>query len=68
MSSRVFMSGVHPAEQVAALADRHDDLLHGGVAGALAQAVDRALDLPSTVRDSGQRVGGRHAEVVVAVH
>ena len=46
---------------------RHDDLLERGVAGALADAVDRALDLPRAGLDPGQAVGHRHAQVVVAV-
>ena len=41
------------AEVVGAGAQRHHDLLHGGVAGALADAVDRALDLPGA--GSGRR-------------
>ena len=32
--------------------ERHDDLLERGVAGALADAVDRALDLPGAGLDS----------------
>ncbi len=59
--------GVH-AQDVAALADRHHDFLHDGVARALADAVDRALDLPRARLHARERVGGRHAEVVVAVH
>jgi hypothetical protein len=48
-------------------ADRHDDLLHGGVAGPLPDAVDRALHLPGAGLDGGQRVGDGQAQVVVAV-
>jgi hypothetical protein len=51
--------GAHP--------HRHHHLLERGVARALAEAVDRALDLPRAGLDGGQRVGRRHAEVVVAV-
>ena len=58
---------VDAGEEVAARADRHDDLLERGVAGALAEAVDRALDLACTGDHAGERVGDRHAEVVVAV-
>ena len=49
-------------------ADGHDDLLERGVAGALAQAVDGALDLGGAVAHAleGERRG--HAEVVVRVH
>ena len=48
-------------------ARRHDDLFERRVAGALADAVDRALDLPRAGADRRQRVGDREAEVVVAV-
>ena len=37
------------------------------VAGALADAVDGALDLAGTGGDGGQRVGDGHAEIVVTV-
>src|SRR5204863_9695498 len=55
------------AEAVAARLDRHHDLLHRRVAGALADAVHRALDLARAVLHRGERVRDRHAEVVVAV-
>ena len=48
------------------LADHHD-LLERRVAGALADAVDRALDLPHAGRNRGERVGDRQAEVVMAM-
>ncbi len=38
-----------------------------GVAGALADAVDGALDLAGSALDAGEGVGYGHAEVVVAV-
>ena len=47
--------------------DGHDDFLERGVAGALAQAVDGALDLRCAVLDAGQRKRGCHAQVVVGV-
>ncbi len=37
------------------------------VSGALADAVDGALDLTGTGGDGGQRVGDGHAEIVVTV-
>jgi hypothetical protein len=43
------------------------DLFEGRIAGALADAVDGALDLPRPAFDAGQRVGDGHAEVVVAM-
>ena len=45
----------------------HDDLFERGVAGALADAVDRAFDLPGAGLAAGQAVGDGHAEVVVAM-
>ena len=48
-------------------AGRHDDLFERGVAGALADAVDRALDLPGAGADGRERVGDGEAEVVVAM-
>jgi hypothetical protein len=55
------------AEVVAARADRHDDLFERGVAGALADAVDGALDLRRAGAHGGERVGDGEPEVVVAV-
>ncbi len=52
---------------VAARAQRHHDLLQRGVAGPLAEAVDRHLDLPRARADCRDRVGGRQPEVVVVV-
>ena len=46
---------------------RHHHLFQRGVAGPLADAVDRHLDLPRAVLDRGQRVGRRQPQVVVAV-
>ena len=50
-----------------ARAQRHDDLFERGVAGALAEAVDRDLDLAGAGLDRGQRVGRGEPQVVVAV-
>ena len=55
-------------QHVAARLDRHDDLFERGVAGPLADAVDRAFDLARAGPDTGQGVGDGHAEVVVAMH
>ena len=46
----------------------HDDLFERAVAGALADAVDGAFDLPRAGFDGRQRVGHRQAQIVVAVH
>ena len=54
-------------EDVGARPHRHHDLLERGVAGALAQAVDRALHLAGAVHHRGERIGDGHPEVVVAV-
>ena len=55
------------AEGVAAGLDGHDDLFEGGVARALAEAVDAALHLPGTLDDGRDAVRRGIAEVVVAV-
>ena len=68
--ARVSMRGVDAGvvgQHVAAGLDRHDDLLERGVAGPLADAVDRAFDLPRAALDAGQRIGDRQAEIVVAM-
>ena len=64
----VVSTPVSAVEGLAARADRHDDLFERGVAGALADAVDGALDLRGAGAHRGQRVGRGQAEVVVAVH
>ena len=46
---------------------RHHDLFERRVAGALADAVDRALDLPGAAFDRGERIRDGQAEIVVAV-
>ncbi len=48
-------------------AQGHDDFFQRAVAGPLADAVDRALDLSGAVLDGGQAVGHGQAQVVVAV-
>ena len=48
-------------------AERHHDLFERRVAGALADAVDRALDLAHAALDRGEAVGDGQAEIVVAV-
>ena len=64
--SRVSMRGVE-RQRVGAHARRHHDFLERRVAGALADAVDRALHLTRAGGDRGQRVGDRQAEIVVTV-
>ena len=46
---------------------RHDDLFERGIAGALADAVDGALDLQGAPFDRGERIGDGEAQIVVAV-
>ena len=46
---------------------RHYDLFQGGIAGAFADAVDRALDLPSTVVHRGKRIRHRQTQVVMTM-
>ena len=48
-------------------ARRHDDFLERRVAGALADAVDGALDLTRAAGQRRQRIGDGEAEIVVAV-
>jgi hypothetical protein len=59
--------GARVEESLARL-QRHHDFLERAVAGPLADAVHRALDLAGTGDDGHQAVGHRHAEIVVAVH
>ena len=46
---------------------RHHYFFQRGVARALAQAIDRTFDLARATGDSGQSVGGRHAQIVMAM-
>jgi len=56
-------------EVVATRAHRHHHLFQRAVAGPLAQAVDGAFDLTRAAdHHPGQRIGHRHAQVVVAMH
>ena len=59
--------GVHAVHVLARL-QRHDDLFESGVAGALAEAVDAALDLPRALGYGGEAVADGLSEVVVAVN
>src|SRR5208282_4404307 len=52
---------------VAAYPHGHDDFFEGGIAGALANAVDGALHLARTLLHSRQRVRDRQTEVVMAM-
>ncbi len=52
---------------IPARAQGHDDFLHGGVAGALADAVDRAFGLPGAAFDRGQGIGDGQAQIVMAM-
>ena len=53
---------------VGARLEDHHDLFERAVAGAFADAVDGALDLPRAGLDRGQRIGDREPQIVVAVH
>ena len=46
---------------------RHHHLFQRAIARALADAVDRAFDLPGAAANRGQAVGDRHAEIVMAM-
>ena len=65
-SSRRVDAGVEP-DVGRARVQQHHDLLERRVARALADAVDRALDLARAGQHAGERVGDRQPEVVVAV-
>ncbi len=56
------------ADVVGAGAKDHRHLLERGVAGPFADAVDAAFDLPRPDVETGEGVGDREPEVVVAVH
>ena len=56
------------AQRIGARAHGHDHFFQRAVAGALADAVDGALDLPRARLDGCETVGDGEAEVVVAVH
>ena len=56
-------------EIIAASFNSHDDFFKRAIAGALAQAVDRAFNLPCTADfHACQRVRNGHAEIVMAMH
>src|SRR3954466_14236645 len=60
-------AGVEVEERIARL-QRHDDFFQRAVTGALADAVDGALDLARS-RDHGREaVGDGHAEIVMAMY
>ena len=64
------LGGVHAAAErhrVRAHPPRHHDLFQRRVAGALADPVDRALDLTGARFDGGEGVGHGQAQIVVAV-
>ena len=50
------------------LAQTHHDFFQGGIAGPLAQAVDRGVQMRRTGDGSRQCVGSRQPQVVVGMH
>ena len=60
--------GVQLSEKVGARFQCHDHFFQRGIAGAFADAVDRAFHLSRPGLHGGQRVGHGQAEVVVAMH
>ncbi len=54
--------------EIVARAQGHHDFFERAVAGPLADAVDRAFDLPGAVFDARQAVGHGQAQIVVAMH
>ena len=67
-TSRGVLMRVSALVVVVPRAEGHHDFFERAVAGPLAEAVDRALDLAGAVLDGRQAVGHRQAEVVVAVN
>ena len=67
-----FLAVGRPAEEgievAASHVQGHHQLLEGGVAGPLADAVDRALELAGSVLDGLEEIGHGKPEIVVAVH
>src|SRR6266478_3687212 len=55
------------AEEIRTRAQSHHHFFHGGIACALAHAVDGHLYLPRSRFDGGQSVGGCHAQIVMAM-
>ncbi len=55
-------------QNIGARPHRHDDFLQRGVAGALADAVDRAFDLPRAAAHAGERIGDGQPQIVVTMH
>ena len=55
-------------QPVAARIHRHDDFFQSGIAGALANAVDGALDLSCSRLDRRQRIRRRQAQIVMAMY
>src|SRR5215467_12797407 len=55
-------------ETIRAHVDGHDDFFQRSVAGPLANAIDRAFNLPGAGIDRGQAVGDRQSEVVVTMN
>ena len=54
-------------EHVPAGADRHDGVLQRAIARPFAYAIDRALDLTGAAAHGGQRVGDRHAQIIMTM-
>ena len=65
------LGGVQPrvtGEHIAPGAQRHHHLFQGRVAGPLAEAVDRAFNLPRAVQHPRERVADREPQVVLTMH
>ena len=59
--------GVEAVEVGGAGVQQHHELFERGIAGALSNPVDRALDLPRACKHTRERVGNREAKVVMTV-
>ena len=58
----------HVRKQVLPDLEGHDNLFERRISRALAEPVDRALDLASAVRNRGERIRRGHTEIVMTMH
>ena len=55
-------------QHIAARLDRHHDFFQSRIARALAEPVDRALDLPRATLEPGKRIRHRKPQIIMAMH
>src|SRR5436305_15251924 len=56
------------AEEITPRFEGHGYFLEGGIAGALADAIDGAFNLTGAGADCGEGVGDRQPQVIMAMH